>query len=249
MSWKGDLKIKLRDQLIQMKFRLNTSQRREAEVALSKCQTFQDYYRVSEKYLGLTQKPVEISALLRFANERSPKTLCEIGTQFGGNLFLMANLLSSVDYVVGVDLYVRNRHKLHYLMPDPKNLRTIHGSSYADNVVKSVQSTLGGKTIDVLFIDGDHSYEGVEKDFLKYRHLVTEGGLIVFHDIVPDYKTRCNKITQGYAGAVPIFWKKLSGAYRSHEFVEDPEQDACGIGVIEYSSSVKFPATYECVPS
>lgn len=36
--------------------------------------------------------------------------------------------------------------------------------------------------IDVLFIDGDHSYEGVIKDFEMYSVLVKKGGYIVFDD-------------------------------------------------------------------
>jgi len=38
---------------------------------------------------------------------------------------------------------------------------------------------------DFLFIDGDHTYEGVEGDFEMYSPLVRRGGIIAFHDIVP----------------------------------------------------------------
>lgn len=36
--------------------------------------------------------------------------------------------------------------------------------------------------IDILFIDGDHSYQGVINDFLLYEVLVKKGGYIVFDD-------------------------------------------------------------------
>lgn len=36
--------------------------------------------------------------------------------------------------------------------------------------------------VDVLFIDGDHSYESVLCDFLLYYPLVRSGGIIAFHD-------------------------------------------------------------------
>ncbi len=39
------------------------------------------------------------------------------------------------------------------------------------------------KEIDVLFIDGDHTYEGVKKDFEKFEPFVKEGGLILMHDV------------------------------------------------------------------
>jgi predicted O-methyltransferase YrrM len=40
--------------------------------------------------------------------------------------------------------------------------------------------------VDFLFIDADHSYEGVKKDFEMYSPLVRKGGIIAFHDIIPD---------------------------------------------------------------
>lgn len=36
--------------------------------------------------------------------------------------------------------------------------------------------------IDVLFIDGDHSYEGVKKDFELYSNLLSDKGIIIIHD-------------------------------------------------------------------
>ena len=36
--------------------------------------------------------------------------------------------------------------------------------------------------IDILFIDGDHSYQGVVDDFRLYEGLVKSGGYIIFDD-------------------------------------------------------------------
>ena len=41
-----------------------------------------------------------------------------------------------------------------------------------------------GGNLDMLFVDGDHRYEGVLVDWLLYNHLVSPGGLIAFHDAV-----------------------------------------------------------------
>lgn len=35
---------------------------------------------------------------------------------------------------------------------------------------------------DLILIDADHSYEGVQKDFELYNHKIHKNGLIVFHD-------------------------------------------------------------------
>lgn len=41
--------------------------------------------------------------------------------------------------------------------------------------------------IDLLFIDGDHSYEGVKLDFELYSKLLTEKGVIIIHDTDKSY--------------------------------------------------------------
>jgi predicted O-methyltransferase YrrM len=40
--------------------------------------------------------------------------------------------------------------------------------------------------IDILFIDGDHSYEGVKKDWEAFSPHVTEFGVVIFHDTLWD---------------------------------------------------------------
>ncbi len=41
--------------------------------------------------------------------------------------------------------------------------------------------------IDVLFIDGDHSYEGVKLDFELYSKLLSPKGVILIHDTDQSY--------------------------------------------------------------
>ena len=41
--------------------------------------------------------------------------------------------------------------------------------------------------LSFLFIDADHSYEGVKSDFLNYAHKVVKGGAVAFHDCNQDY--------------------------------------------------------------
>lgn len=37
-------------------------------------------------------------------------------------------------------------------------------------------------TLDLLFIDGDHSYEGVKADWEAYQHFLKPGSIVIFHD-------------------------------------------------------------------
>lgn len=41
--------------------------------------------------------------------------------------------------------------------------------------------------VDILFIDGDHSYEGVKKDFELYSKILNPNGLIIIHDTDKTY--------------------------------------------------------------
>jgi hypothetical protein len=42
--------------------------------------------------------------------------------------------------------------------------------------------------IDLLFIDGDHSYEGVKTDFELYSTLLSDNGIIIIHDTDKKYE-------------------------------------------------------------
>lgn len=48
----------------------------------------------------------------------------------------------------------------------------------------TVLEKLGGRAIDLLYIDGDHMYPAVKRDWELYSPLVRPGGIIVLHDAV-----------------------------------------------------------------
>jgi predicted O-methyltransferase YrrM len=81
---------------------------------------------------------------------------------------------------------------------------------------------LSGRQIDLLFIDGDHTYEGVKKDWEMYSPLVRSGGLIVFHDVAGNYGE-----TQ-----VKAFWDTIKTSYAHKEYMTHPEE-LYGIGVLQ----------------
>jgi hypothetical protein len=74
-----------------------------------------------------------------------------------------------------------------------------------------------------LFIDGDHSYEGVRRDFELYSHLVKDKGIIAFHDIVVHPpETGCE---------VSRLWNELKKRSQYSEIINDRKQRWGGIGV------------------
>ena len=42
------------------------------------------------------------------------------------------------------------------------------------------------KPFDLLFIDGDHSYDGVKSDWCQYTQHMSAFGIVVFHDTIWD---------------------------------------------------------------
>ncbi len=204
------------------------------------CKTLEDYFSFSQHAFGTLQITSEILGFLKFAQTKQPKIACEIGTAFGGTQFLLSQALPSVTLSIGIDIYIKSAHRLHYLSKHPENIILLSGSTRSSQTLAKLEQVLAGRKIDLLFIDGDHSYEGVKQDFLQYKHLVSKNGHIAFHDIVPDLSARLGlKLgvkSYNWSGGVPTFWQEIKSQYKYWEFVESQEQDAFGIGVIEYTS-------------
>ena len=72
---------------------------------------------------------------------------------------------------------------------------------------------MGGE-IDALFIDADHAYESVERDFNIYAPLVRSGGIVGFHDIfhVPEGSGRhWKEVVVPLPGATELFGEEGNG--------------------------------------
>lgn len=189
--------------------------------------------------LFANQKPAEIVPFLEFVRERAPEAVLEIGVAGGGTNLLLSHAHPSIGFVGAIDLYVRNKEKLSYFAPKGQKRLHLDACSYDPKTVREVARALDGRKLDLLFIDGDHTYDGARRDFEAYAPFVRSGGIIALHDIVPDEVTRSGTFTGNWVGEVPELWQDLSRAYpRCRTFVADPEQDGYGIGVIEFDEGV-----------
>lgn len=205
---------------------------RELKRRFREATTPADFHAIGVDGLGLLQKPKEIIAFIEFMKPEAPKTICEIGTFGGGTTFLLSQAMPSVDTTIGVDINIRNARLLHHLKRKDQRLHLIRGVSYSADTVMRVKRLLGHRDLDLLFIDGDHMYAGVSADFFAYRPLVRDGGIIAFHDIVADHGARFGRETVNWAGNVPKFWSQVKPLLWCREFIEDPDQDGYGIGVL-----------------
>jgi predicted O-methyltransferase YrrM len=100
----------------------------------------------------------------------------------------------------------------------------IHGDSHDSQMKVTVTQILGDDRLDFLFIDGDHTYDGVKQDYEMYKDLVKPGGWIGFHDI-SDTEHHRNANCR-----VDLLWSQLTG--NKVEFV-DKSSNLGGIGLIQ----------------
>ncbi len=189
-------------------------------------------------YGGLSIRPMqiesEIRSFLELLASDPPQTILEIGTGRGGTLFLLAHAAREDALLVSIDAptdtrfggrpsYRRRARLYPSLGRSRQRIVFLAANSHSSETLARLEGILGGEALDLLFIDGDHTREGVEADFRMYSPLVRSGGLVAFHDIVPGPTEA--------VGAVPAFWRQFRSSERI-EFVEDWSQGSCGIGVV-----------------
>lgn len=114
----------------------------------------------------------------------------EIGIMHNIQKLFYRGLLNA-EYI-GMDINVNNN-------PD------ILGDSSKRETVEKLEAHLAGRPIDLLFIDGNHSYSGVKADFELYAPLTKH--LIAFHDI---------QSVTNRAEDVNLYWNEVT---KSNQFM------------------------------
>jgi predicted O-methyltransferase YrrM len=196
------------------------------------------------------QEPSEIRGLLDLIAGDRPRTILEIGTSNGGSLFLFARVAAPDALLVSVDLphgefgggYPPWRGRLYRsFAAGAQRIELLRANSHDAGTLDAVREALGGRRVDVLFIDGDHSYDGVKRDYEMYSPLVRDGGVIGIHDIVPPSPTgpRPKGDFELQGGEVSQFWTELREGREVSEFVEDWDSGRFGIGAVRVQRSAE----------
>lgn len=190
--------------------------------------------RIGPLPLVASQKREEILPALEAIQALRPQRVCEIGTSAGGTLYLLTRVSAPDALIVSIDLAISpHTRALRERFAQPgQRVVSLAGDSHAEETAAGLERLLEGQPLDVLFIDGDHSYDGVRADFERYAPLVRSGGIVALHDINEDFRTRHGIVTPSISGEVPRFWRELKERYRTEELVADPEQDGFGIGLV-----------------
>ena len=185
--------------------------------------------------LSAFQVKAEYCQLVDFVARQQPRVILEIGTAKGGTLVawsrIATELAISIDMFGGVGGggYPKAKARLfHQFAVDRPGVEIVllRHDSHALETRERVKEILAGRTIDFLFIDGDHTYDGVSRDFELWSGLVTSGGHVALHDILPP--------PEGSDCGVDRLWAELKPKYPEHfELIEDPQQDWNGVGILQ----------------
>jgi predicted O-methyltransferase YrrM len=173
------------------------------------------------------QKPLELFDYLRFLRRREITHCMEIGTLWGGTFFAHCAVAAPRGHMIAVDALAGENasvmtSRFRTLAREGQDVTCVWRDSHSESAAAQVAAALNGASLDVLFLDGDHSPQGVTRDYEMYSPLVRPGGVIAFHDIE-------GAVTSG----VPAFWRAVRQRHESVEFVDRVHAPyGLGIGVI-----------------
>lgn len=126
----------------------------------------------------------EQELLLSLITLVQPYSMIEFGVNEGLTALAVLDHFPYINRYVGVDVAYNHvlsipaqqvevpKEPAKYILGDPRFELIFRGSD---------DSNIKGK-FDVAFIDGDHGFEAVIKDYWLARQLVSGGGMIIFHD-------------------------------------------------------------------
>jgi hypothetical protein len=156
-----------------------------------------------------------------------PKTIVELGVQYGESYFAFCQAVAECGVACrafAVDTWRGDPHTGAYSEAVYREVLALNQQHYAGfstllrtTFDEAVGSFLDG-SVDVLHIDGLHTYEAVSHDFETWFPKVSPGGIILMHD---------TQIRRNDFGVWRL-WDELRTRYRSFEF-----RHSCGLGVIE----------------
>lgn len=168
---------------------------------------------------------------LRFLiRELKPKVFVELGTHNGFSYFVGCQTIKELGLptkAFAVDHWLGDPHAGEfddsvYLSVEAANREYANFSTLLKMSFSDARSEIENQSVDLLHIDGFHTYEAVKEDFETWLPKVSRDGVIILHDI---------HVRHADFG-VYKFWAELKQRYETIEFV-----GTYGLGVIFLGSS------------
>ena len=178
------------------------------------------------------QSRFELRELAEVVRARAPKVVLELGTARGGTFFVLTQVAAPDATLVSIDLpsgiggsgYPAWKNDIfRSFATDQQTVHLVRADSHSPATMARCRQILRDRPIDVLFIDADHSYDGVRTDYELYAPLVRPGGLICMHDVIPNPFNEAIEVDR--------FWTEIAGE-RSNVIRDPAGLAGFGIGVL-----------------
>ncbi len=161
--------------------------------------------------------------LVRFMR---PGVIAELGVHWGTSLFAFAQAVKDAELesrMIGVDTWAGDGHTGPYGPDVLEAVRTIASTYFAKQRFELLPMTFDealprvpDESIDLLHIDGFHTYDAVKHDFDSWLPKLAPNGVVLLHDVADD---------TGYGSA--NYWKELLARYPGFNF-----EHSWGLGVV-----------------
>jgi hypothetical protein len=162
-----------------------------------------------------------------------PKTIVDLGVDWGFSTFCFA--YPQIGQVYGIDWFEGDEHAGFRDTSDDVNiLYKDLNVEYGINNVTFIKADFNDaaktwdKEIDILHIDGFHSYEAVKNDYETWFKFCKEDSIILFHDV------------EAYRETVGVFFNELDGYTLIHS-------GSAGLGILTKSEEVYNKLQKICV--
>lgn len=150
--------------------------------------TIEDLWEKLKDVELIQVRPEEMEPMYKHCFEFKNPTIVEIGSAHGASSIIFAEAARETGGdLICIDHFPegyegQEKFGVYAKKAWKKNLKPYLKDVKLMELASSEARKYMFRTIDVLFIDGDHSYEGVNADCINYLPLLRSGGYVGFHD-------------------------------------------------------------------
>ena len=160
-------------------------------------------YRLGLASAQTQASSAEIQAIIKFAQGK--KCLAEIGVFHGVNTLNMRKAMSPHGILIAIDPFCRSffgirgygwaRRIAHHEVAKSRNGNVIWIEDFGKNV-PSRPEVAKLLPVDFLFIDGDHSWDGLRGDWESWSCCIQTNGIVALHDSLNSGQCGSEKFTK-----------------------------------------------------
>jgi hypothetical protein len=180
-------------------------------------------FRCDSRNRGIIAQGFDEAGLLWKATKATSGDILEIGRKRAGSTVLLAAASDSQRKIYSVDLRLRPRPICKDYLERPGNRDRV------ELRVANSREPLPGLRYGLLFIDGDHSFEGVLADVMAHWNALGDAdgmpGLAAFHDALPNDNFKWRDEDRQFKR----FWTRWKNKFRSRQKPEVAQDYSVGV--------------------